>query len=162
MTNATSYNDIDNLDHDAEIATALGNMVVAWAKAETILCYTFARVFEIHPNRAFDGFYRIPTFEARVKVILGMVPDWQTTQYDKHSIRKLIEKISAQSEARNTWIHGVWCKDKHGDETVIFRFRKPEHSPERKMIIRVQDIKNHTASLRETVTNLAKAVGYLP
>jgi hypothetical protein len=30
-----TYLDVDNLDHDPDLAIAMGNMVVAWARAET-------------------------------------------------------------------------------------------------------------------------------
>lgn len=69
MSDPNSFNDIDNLDHDPEIASALGNMVVAWAKAETILCYCFAIVFDIHPNKAFLTFYHIPNSQLRAQYI---------------------------------------------------------------------------------------------
>jgi hypothetical protein len=37
---AMSLHGIDNLKHDPKLATALGNMVVAWAAAETALMST--------------------------------------------------------------------------------------------------------------------------
>jgi hypothetical protein len=149
--------DIDNLDHAEDIATALGQMVVAWAKAEVILSMCFARVMGIEPNRAFSPFYRIPTFESRVKVILAMIDGWGKTPYDKDKIRGLVEKISAQSEARNSWVHGIWSKNDANDDTVIFRFRKPTGKG-RMMPIRVQDIHNHLIALRATVEELGRIV----
>ena len=32
-----TFDDLDNLDHDPKLAAALGNMVVAWARADTAL-----------------------------------------------------------------------------------------------------------------------------
>ena len=67
------YVDLDSLNHDPGIAEALGNMVVAWARAETQLANVFACVLEIHFNLAMAAFYRIPTFDARSKVLLAIL-----------------------------------------------------------------------------------------
>ena len=45
-----TYLDIDNLDHDQELAVALGNMVVAWARAETALVKAYTIVTSMHYN----------------------------------------------------------------------------------------------------------------
>lgn len=162
MSEIPEYLDIDNLAHAPRIAEALGNVMIAWAKAETMLSWAFARVFEIHPNRAFHGFYRIPTFEARIKVIIGMLDQWETTIYDKARIADVIGRISQKSLTRNAWVHGIWCKNMRSDETVIFRFREPEGLGRRITPIRIADIENHLAALRADITELAEAVHYRP
>lgn len=162
MSDKPQYLDIDNLDHAPHLVEALGNVMIAWAKAETVLSWAFARVFEIHPNRASFGFYRIPTFEARIKVILGMMEQWETAQYDKGKLREIIERISQKSLTRNAWVHGVWCKNQDSDETVIFRFREPEGLGKRIKIIRITDVQNHLSALRADIKELAGLVGYHP
>jgi hypothetical protein len=69
-----AFTDIDDLDYDSELAKALGNMVIAWARAETALLFTFASIMDVRVNFAMFGYYKIPTFEARVTVPPEMSP----------------------------------------------------------------------------------------
>jgi len=70
---ASTFDDIDNLDHAPELASALGNLVVAWATAETAICFAFARISGMSANQTMMGFYRIPTFESRVKTTMALL-----------------------------------------------------------------------------------------
>ncbi|MEF2074955.1 hypothetical protein [Consotaella aegiceratis] len=146
------YTDIDSFDRDPEIATALGNMVVAWATAETALMFAMCAICEISTDMAHFGFYRIPTFEARVKFLQGMIPAWSTTQYDKDEISRTIDRISRLSATRNNWVHGVWSKHRSTDEVVVFNFRAKEGSGRIKPV-KAQDINHHAMTLRQA-TNL--------
>jgi hypothetical protein len=55
-------------------------MVVTWAFAEVMLFATLARITGIGLNMAMAAHYRIPTFEARAKFILALLPDWKTKE----------------------------------------------------------------------------------
>lgn len=92
---AEGYYDIDDLlDYDSTLAVALGNMVVAWARAETILVFAFSAICGIKTDMATLGYYRIPSFEARVKVLRAMISEWQT----RSTIRTpLIEPLSGST-----------------------------------------------------------------
>jgi hypothetical protein len=72
---APGYVDIDNLGHAPDLAAALGNMVVAWARAETAIVKAYAVVTEMHYNVAAAAYYNIPTFESRTKALLAMIQD---------------------------------------------------------------------------------------
>lgn len=140
----TSYRDLKTLKHDPDLAQALGNMVIAWAYAETILCKTLARVSDMNINMATMGFYRIPTFEARRKFIQALLLEWKKhDEYDKAAIEKEVDAISDLSGTRNDWIHGVWCFNINKmAETVIFDFRRSEHKGRLKPV-KAGDVQNH-------------------
>ena len=89
---------LEDLSHDPKLANALGNMVVAWAHAEIIVFSTFARVADIGLNMAMESYYRIPTFESRVKFVLALLSQWQTKKYDKE---KLVVNITGEFSALN-------------------------------------------------------------
>ena len=61
----SAYEDIDNLDHELDIAIALGNMVVAWARAEGALINVFAAVSGMHIDMATATYFRIPSGRMR-------------------------------------------------------------------------------------------------
>jgi hypothetical protein len=93
--------DIDNLDHDPELAAALENMIVAWARAETALVNVFALVSGMHFNVATVAYYRIPTFEARCKVIQALLEVWplQPT-HRRDALAKEVQKLRKLTTAR--------------------------------------------------------------
>jgi hypothetical protein len=72
------YFSIRDLTHDPKLALALGNMVVAWADAERALIRVFGRIAKIDYKLAVAAYYRIPTFESRVKVIRAMLDESKT------------------------------------------------------------------------------------
>lgn len=102
------FDDIDNLDRDPELAMALGNMVVAWASAETAMAIALSTISGMTPNMALLGYYRIPTFEARNKYILSLMAEWHGKGFDKEGIRCRLEKLRKLASTRNHWVHNIW------------------------------------------------------
>jgi len=96
-----SRNDIKSFDHDPELAKAMGNLLAAWAFAESTLCCTVASISGMNINMAMMGFYRIPTFEARRKVIHALLPEWKPGKFDKAAITKEVDAISDLSGTRD-------------------------------------------------------------
>ncbi len=152
------YTDLDNLEHDTKLAEALGNMMIAWAKAETSLLYTFSCVSGIHVNKAMMAYYRIPTFEARTKVILALIADWETNEYDPATVKAAVTKLSKLSSTRNGWVHSVWCKNKDTQETVIFDFRAAHGAEKRRRPVRSTDVNNHINAVRRRTEDLLKII----
>lgn len=152
--------DCGTLDHDPAIAVALGNMVTQWARAETALAVTLARLTSIDPNLALLAYYRIPTFEARVKVIRGILTEWQKDGFDPEAIDRAVEKLSALSGARNHWVHGVWCVRKSTSETVLFDFRKGIHDKGRRKPVKAADIQNHNDAVSKRATDLRRTIKF--
>lgn len=90
---------------------ALGNMIVAWSCAEHALVHAMANVTGMDLNQASKGFYRIPTFESRVKFILAMIPGWDADENQKQAFTKAIEALSGLAATRNSWVHNSWVED---------------------------------------------------
>lgn len=154
------YVDLDDIEHDHEIAMALGNMVVAWTHAETMLVMTLARITSMDRNRATIGYYRIPTFEARIKFLRAILIDWKDPEYDNAAIDRAIIKLSGLSRARNHWIHCVWSRHKQTGETVIFDFRSPDGSKDRCRPVNAAAIKNHVDAVHRRTDDLIAAIRY--
>jgi len=71
------YTLMHNLDHDKDVAIALGNMVVAWSYAETMMVDCIKKITRVSPQMAHTAYYRIPTFESRTKFILAIIYYWK-------------------------------------------------------------------------------------
>ncbi len=153
------YYDLPDLSHDPKLATALGNMVVAWANAESVLCGTMSRVSGININMALMSFYRIPTFEARRKFIQAMMLEWHPKDWNKVGIEKEIDGLSDLSLTRNDWVHGVWCSNKEKTETIIFDYRRAEGKG-RKKVVKDADVSNHVEAVRKRTKALALLIKF--
>src|SRR5437868_11802363 len=138
-----------NLEHYPELATALGNMVVAWAHAETSLLFTLARVTGASVHMAQAGYYRIPTFESRTKFILALMQEWHplAAEFNRGTIIKAVEKLSKLASARNGWVHGDWCVAADKSETVIFDHRADSQSAHRRRPVKAADVRNHNEAV---------------
>jgi exoribonuclease II len=152
------YRDIDNLDHDPKLAETIGNLVVAWARAETALLNVFACTMTIHFNLATAAFYRIPTFEARTKVLLAILESWSDPKYDPQKIAEQVTKLNRLAKTRNDWVHGVWCVDEDNPKTVVFDFRAGEESGRRNKPVKAADVENHLTAVRARITALNELV----
>jgi hypothetical protein len=155
----TAYISLIDLSHDTELATALGNMVVIWAHAETIMIYALARISGTGVNMAQAGYYRIPTFEARSKFILALLPEWKTTEFDKDAIETAIVKLAKLASTRNHWVHGDWCISKDDKKVaVIFNHRAEMNSPERRKPVKANDVRQHCDAVRRRAGALANLI----
>ena len=94
---AFPYLGIHNLAHDRELAAALGDMLVAWANIEKQMLIVLACILNVHPNQMLVGYFRIPTFEARTKLIRAFLSEWETKDFDRDAIAHIISKISKLS-----------------------------------------------------------------
>lgn len=153
MTSKT-YFTLTDLSHDTDLAQALGGMVVVWAHAETVLMAMMALITGMPLNMAQDGYYRIPTFEARTKFILALLPEWAPSSVDKDVIRVAIEKLSKLAATRNHWIHGDWCVADDKSETVIFDNRLRPDSPGRRKPVKAIDVRQHCVAVSKRAEEL--------
>ncbi len=148
-----AFNDISNLDQHPDVAQALGDMIVAWSYAETAIQFAMASICDIPVNQAMMGYYRIPTFESRVKFLQAMIPEWKTTKHDKTAIATTIDAIAGLSGTRNNWVHSVWSTSQETGEPVVINLRAHE-AKGRVKPVKAHDIRHHA----DTVVKHAKAL----
>jgi hypothetical protein len=149
------FTDISSLAGEQEIAHHLGDLVVVWAYAESALSLTLARATGMGGNMAIAAYYKIPTFEARTKVIRALIENWKTSEFDKSQIFDLVEKLNSLSAARNKWIHGIWARNNRIKKlyTLTFRYKSKKWSP-----ASANDIAHHNATVRHCATLLYTAI----
>jgi hypothetical protein len=100
------------------------------------------------------GYYRIPTLEARVKLIRALISSWETTTFDKEAIDLEVSKLGKISGARNHWIHGDWCASRTTHEVVIFDHRAPRDGAGRRKPVKAADIENHIEAVQKRTHKL--------
>ena len=150
-----------SLAHDRELAAALGNMVIAWAYADKLLIGTQARILRTNLNLIMAGFYRIPTFESRVKFTRALITEWESRDFDRPAIDKAVKKLSDLSSARNHWIHGDWCATQDpSPKIVIFNHRVDVESADRRKPVKASDVLNHTEAVHRRCSALAQLIDF--
>jgi hypothetical protein len=153
-----AYYTLEDLSNDPKLAEALGNMVAAWAGAEVTLISTLARITGMPLNMAQAGYYRIPTFEARVKFIRALMTEWKTDLFNTEGIDLAIQKLSKLASTRNHWIHGDWCASDDEKEIVVFDHRADPDSSHRRKPVKAADVTNHCKAVLGRARDLAALV----
>ncbi len=156
----TLFNDLSDLDHDPAIAAALGNMVVAWASADATLAHAYGFVLGIDANIATAGYYRIPTFESRIKVLKAYITASELPLDLKTDLTKAVDKLSSLAKSRNDWIHGLWGLSADKKMTVVFDYRLPGEQKCRP--VKAADIKNHVEAVWFRSDHIAELTGIPP
>lgn len=146
----TDYSLADSLVHDREMAEALGHMMIAWSRTEAILQILLREILQCQEYVSMAIFYRLPTFEAKTKIMQSLLTTWKPRDCDAAAIGKIIEKLSSMSLTRNSWVHGTWLIDELRTQTLVAAFRK---GVERKRA-KANDIIQH----RNGVTALADSI----
>ena len=148
------YFELDNLDHDQEIAITLGNLVVAWSSAEIMLGVCMTHVFNVEVNMGLNSFFLIPTFESRTKFLRMAIVGWENPKkLDKEKLDRIIEKYTKLSLQRNSWIHNSWCKHHLTNRTVVVSTKK---IADRVKIVNANSIAQHNKAVNEQTSLLSE------
>lgn len=146
-TGATVFS-LTGLSDFPDLAQALGEMVITWANAEISLIGAMTRVSGSTNLRQMQhAYYHLNTFDARIKYVRALIPDWRGEGFDKEAIDNCVEKISKLAGARNHWIHGDWCMDTSLNQPVIFDHRTSKDHL-RKKPVKAADVMNHVEAVR--------------
>lgn len=146
------FDDIWDLDHDPELAEAIGNLIVVWAAAESRLVWVLSIVCQVDINRANEIYHQMPTFDSRIKVLRAFLADWRSKKYKVAEIARVMAALSRLSKTRNHWVHGSWMKAEDSDLTVIVNFRAKRD--QRGKVIKVADVDNHLEAVRTQISRL--------
>jgi hypothetical protein len=152
-----AYLRLDDLRGDRTLAQALGDMIVAWSNAEYALLETLQTISSLSWDSAHTLYFRMPTFESRVKVIQAMldqwtpppVPDPDDIVQDPKEISRIVGKLSSLSTTRNGWVHASWFFSANEGAIFVVDYRERHNSPTRRKPIKAADVKNHIEAVHE-------------
>ncbi|MBY0337735.1 MAG: hypothetical protein K2X11_14050 [Acetobacteraceae bacterium] len=154
------FYDLSDLNHDPAIAQAMGNLVVAWSRAETALGFALAAVTSMDVNVAQQGYFRIPTFEARYKFIVEVLRHGNFEETWRGAMIRAVEKLAKLSSTRNSYIHGSWCVEGTSNKTVLFHLRVDGDG--RRQEVKAADIKQHCEAVLGRVADLRELLPDAP
>jgi hypothetical protein len=148
-----TFGGLRDLKHDPELANALGNMVVIWSNAEQALMNLLHKMTGTPHPMATAAYYKIPTFEARVKALRAMICEWETEKFDRKAIDKTVLKLNYLSQTRNRFVHWTYLVQNGSGETFLCNYRKASGDPDRIIPINAANVRNHVEAVeRRTVT----------
>ena len=148
------FRSIRDLSHDRTLAAALGDMIIAWADAERVLCDITHWITKAHYPAVMDMFARVPTFEARVKIVQTLIERWTHPGKERDEVSMEVRKLSALSKTRNRWVHGAWVATLDLSITVIFDRRKAAGTPERRRTVKAHDVEQHINAVHDRAWRL--------
>lgn len=149
-----TFSGIRDLSHDRELAASLGDMVVAWSRAERALIGLLHKVADIPWPMAAAAYYRIPTFESRCKTIVAMLAEWQTAEFDCEALQRTVFKMKSLAGARNGWVHGSWARAQGTNKTVIFDYREAAATGKRRRPVKSADVFGHIDAVNRRTDEL--------
>jgi hypothetical protein len=167
---------LDDLRAHTELAQALGSMIVAWSSAERALLDALQLVSGLSPIAAHTMYFRMPTFETRVKVIQAMLEQWlppdpreddpaKATGLSRDSIEEFrvmiardIAKLSKLSITRNGWVHASWTCSIRDGSVAVLDYREKLDSPKRRRPIKAEDVMNHIQAVHHWTLELRNSV----
>jgi hypothetical protein len=154
---------LDDMAGNPALGQALGDMLVAWSAAERALVITLQFLTHTKRSAAVAMYFRIPTFESRIKVIRALAADWTQPKIPKESfiqeldvqaLAKMVDKLSKLSLTRNGWVHGSWTFNPRDKTISVINYREPLDSEKRRTPIKANDIKVHVTAVKEWIRKL--------
>ena len=162
MADKAPYESLVNLNHDPDLALALGNLIIVWSDVERSLVVVLHNVLGIHMDRCAEMFYSLPNFEARIRLISTLLSSWKPTNADRDEIGKKVEKLRGCAAARNGWVHGNWVITNDHKTTYVFNMREPNDSTKKRKPTHAADVRNHNSAVLKIVADLYKLLPIKP
>jgi hypothetical protein len=154
-----TFGGLRDFKHDPDLAIALGNMVAVWSNAEQALVNLLHKMGQLPYSMASSAYYKIPTFEARTKVLRGMLCEWDTEQFDVKAIDRGILKLNALARTRNKYVHWTYLVMNGTGETWICNYRRPSGDPDRMEKLTASSVLNHVAAVERRAVTLWTLTG---
>ena len=115
------YRPIWSANDDAELATAIGDVILAWNIAEYDQVAMMAAMLNIPFDRASQLYHRIPNFRGRTQALYALMGC--TDGFSELS--PFIAKYSKLSKTRNAIVHGAFIRSYSGTEIRRVRLDEP-------------------------------------
>ena len=152
------YRSIWSASDDKELATAIGDVILAWTQAEYDLVAMLAAMLDIPFNRASQLYHKIPNFRGRTQALYALMAC--TDGFEQ--FRPFIAKLSKLSKTRNEIVHGAFIRAYEGKEIRRIRLDEPSQSDNRSVPTKAHDIFQHADTVRATCIAFKEAGNAIP
>ena len=152
------YHPIWSAADDQELATAIGDVILAWNMAEYDQVAMMAAMLNIPFNRASQLYHRIPNFRGRTQALYALVGC--TEGFDE--LCPFIAKYSKLSKTRNAIVHGAFIRSWDGTDTRRVRLDEPSDSQHRSAPTKANDIRQHAEAVRAVAIAFREAGNAIP
>ena len=152
------YRPIWSASDNQDLATAIGDVILAWTQAEYDLVAMLAAMLDIPMNRASQLYHKIPNFRGRVQVLYTLMACTDVFE----QFRPFISKLSSLSKTRNAIVHGAFIRAVEGLEIRRVRLDEPSESDNRSAVTKAHDIRQHADTVRATCLAFNEAGSSIP
>lgn len=141
------------------LATALGDMMLAWTEAEHAQSLAFAVMLNTSLYKATRLYQKLPNFRSRTQALFALIE--LHPEFD--SIRPSVSGLSSLSKTRNDWVHGNFIQSwETPDDIRAINLDENLESPKRSKPIKAADIHNHAEAVRVRATALETTIREAP
>lgn len=152
------YRPIQSAEDHPSLATAIGDVILAWTEAESIQVAMLAAMLNVPHHKGSQLYHQIPNFRARTKTLYAMAT--VTEGFDE--LTPFIARFSRLSKTRNEIVHGAFIQEWGGTELRRVRLDEPIGSKNRSIITKPNDIKQHADAVRGVVREFQEAGNLIP
>lgn len=138
------YAPVWNALNAPEIATALGDMILAWSRAEHEQIVAFSIILTVPEHAGSRLYQKLPNFRSRTQALLTLVECYP--EFD--ALKRHILKLSKLSKTRNGIVHGKIISGNGRKDVRLIDQNEPLDSPSRSRPIKAADISNHADAVR--------------
>jgi hypothetical protein len=141
------------------LATALGDMILAWTQAEEEQTRAMAAMLDIDINDALRFYQNFPNFRSRTQMLytlLDIYPAYET-------IRKEVAGLGKPSKTRNRYIHGGYIQSPLDHSQIVsINYAEPDEGDSRAKPVKAEDVTGHAEAVRLRANNLRAALNIVP
>jgi hypothetical protein len=141
-----------------DLATALGDIILAWSMADSYLMQCVGAMLSLDDHKAKRVYYKIASFDARVKMILTLVdlfPDFKP-------ICRHVLKLSSLSKRRNAYVHNAYLAEIGGSGLWLVDYGQALDHERRSKPARPSDMHQHADAVRRSAERLYLSLREVP
>ena len=152
------YHPIFSQSDNADLASAIGDVILAWNAVEYDQVAMMAAMLGIPFDRASQLYHQIPNFRGRTQVLLALVGCTEGFE----ELKPFIAKYSKLSKTRNEIVHGAFIQQWGGNEIRRIKLNEPIGSERRSVQTKSSDIHQHANAVRAVFAEFREAGNAIP
>lgn len=135
-----------------ELASAIGDVILAWTQAEWELVGMMAAMLGVSHTKASSLYHQISNFHGRTQALYALVE----TSEGFDGLKPFIAKFSKLSKRRNEIVHGLYISEFGTDKLYRAKMDESHDHPRRSVQTKPNDIAQHAQRVREECERLRR------